>query len=157
MNGQGIGPHKDGPLYHNVAAVLSLGGSAVIDFFHEKNEENRESLFLEGRSLLVFIGDAYDSVFHEIKDTTQDKIHKNIVNLHLLKGKRDEIKLLHFTETFQEGDSIPRGNSRLSLTMRTVVQVSGSTDFASRVTTPEEQQEMKRRAAFFYKSISEKN
>jgi len=33
--GQGIASHKDGPLYHNVVAVLNLGSSAVIDFFSE--------------------------------------------------------------------------------------------------------------------------
>lgn len=31
-DGQGIGPHKDGPLYHPMVAVLSLGSPADIHF-----------------------------------------------------------------------------------------------------------------------------
>lgn len=31
-DGQGISPHKDGPLYHPLVAVLSLGDSATIHF-----------------------------------------------------------------------------------------------------------------------------
>jgi len=142
LNGQGIGPHRDGPLYHNTAAVLSLGGSAVIEFLNQNTVSH--SLFLEGRSLLLFMDSAYDSLLHQIQDIKQDELHKDICNLHLLDGKK-------------EGDTIPRGNSRLSLTMRTVVQVSGGSDFSERAITPEEKHEMIRREAFFYKSISENN
>jgi len=144
LNGQGIGPHRDGPLYLNVAAVLSLGGSAVIDYFDDSClPPFCESLFLEGRSLLIFTGEAYDSLFHRIAELQEDKLDTGIVNLQLLAGKK-------------AGDVIPRGDSRLSLTMRTVAQIV-SKDFQDRLLTPEDQQELKRREAFFYKSISEKN
>ncbi|CAK0826618.1 unnamed protein product, partial [Prorocentrum cordatum] len=35
--GQGIDPHQDGPLYEPMAAIVSLGGPALLDFFARDN------------------------------------------------------------------------------------------------------------------------
>lgn len=70
--GQGIAPHKDGPLYQDKVAILSLGAPARLDFWRSSNptaaaaQPACASVPLAGRSLLVFGGPAYKEHFHGI-------------------------------------------------------------------------------------------
>jgi len=83
----------------------------------------------------------YESYFHRILEKTEDIIDHNVINTHLT-GK-------------PEGAVVSRGNCRLSLTMRSVAQVNARD--LTLPESPEEKEEKRRREAFFYRSISEKN
>jgi len=99
------------------------------------------SLFLEGRSLLIFSEQVYDNFFHRIVERNDDEIDNTIINRHLIGRKIGEV--------------VPRSDSRLSLTMRTVIHVKPRD--ISLPESPEEKEEKLRRLAFFYRAISEKN
>lgn len=70
--GQGIAPHKDGPLYEDTVAIVSLGAPARLDFWEASDptaaaaQPARASVQLAPRSLLVFRGPAYQDFFHGI-------------------------------------------------------------------------------------------
>lgn len=139
--GGGIMPHKDGPLYTPVVAVLSLGSPVLMDFYHpardgilqthkyhngdnggdndnddDPDSDHRDpppifSVYVPDRSLLVFEHDAYTEVLHGIKARCYDKITKDVIGL---------------PQTLQKSapTTAYRG-SRLSLTMRRVPEVTG--------------------------------
>ncbi|GAB5032489.1 alpha-ketoglutarate-dependent dioxygenase alkb homolog 6 [Nannochloropsis oceanica] len=81
-NGQGIALHKDGPLYQNRVAIVSLGAPALIEFWDRPHlndlnaprcsgsnfpsHPSSATVRLEHRSLLVFEGDAYEKYWHGI-------------------------------------------------------------------------------------------
>jgi len=140
QEGMGIDAHKDGPLYEDVVAILNLEGTAVMDFFLEKECSTKQSIFLDRRSLLIFMGDSYYNYYHAIEEKKFDKTDDNFINCNL-----SGINL---------NDIIERSERRLSLTMRIVkfvaVQDLSVTD------SPQQKEEMLRRETFFYKSISEK-
>jgi len=139
QDGMGIAAHKDGPLYEDLVAILNLEGTAVMNFFREKDKSPFQSVFLERRSLLIFMGDSYFDYYHHIQDKKEDHIDENIVNTHLAGVNVD--------------DKICRGERRLSLTMR-IVKFVVEKDLS--VETPQQKEEMIRRERFFYQSISEK-
>jgi alkylated DNA repair protein alkB family protein 6 len=70
--GEGIMPHRDGPLYEPTVAILSLRAPIVFDFWAsaaaaaDPEVAPARSLLLEPRSLLVFRGDAYADFHHAI-------------------------------------------------------------------------------------------
>ncbi|CAN0328814.1 unnamed protein product, partial [Phaeothamnion confervicola] len=77
-SGQGIAPHKDGPLYYPRVAILSLGSPAELRFW-AMNPTNgimdgaeavatpaSRSMLCEHRSLVVFEGEAYHDYWHGI-------------------------------------------------------------------------------------------
>lgn len=68
VSGQGIAPHKDGPLYQNTVAIVSLGAPACLDFWEasDGNAPPLASVRLEHRSLLVFRGSPYETLWHGI-------------------------------------------------------------------------------------------
>jgi len=78
--GQGILPHKDGPLYYPRVAILSLLGTVKLDFRKSPKAEPEMSLILKPRSLLVFDEDAYTSYFHGIDEVVLDEINEKVVN-----------------------------------------------------------------------------
>lgn len=89
--GQGISTHVDCvPCFGEVIASLSLGSACVMDF---TNDKQKESLWLEPRSLIVLKDDARYEWKHSIPARKSDK---------------------------QQSVKIPRGR-RLSLTFRTVI------------------------------------
>jgi len=79
--GQGIAPHKDGPLYEPMVAILSLGSPARLDFWASREEamkpveENTPSVSVlcEHRSLLVFCGEAYNDYWHGILPSKREE------------------------------------------------------------------------------------
>ncbi len=72
VGGQGIAPHKDGPLYMDKVGIVSLGAPARIDFWKASDPSSAAgqpplaSVHLAPRSLLVFQGPAYRDYFHGI-------------------------------------------------------------------------------------------
>ena len=70
--GEGIMPHRDGPLYHPTVAIISLRSPIVFDFWPSAAAASdptalpARSLLLEPRSLLIFRGDAYTDFHHAI-------------------------------------------------------------------------------------------
>jgi alkylated DNA repair protein alkB family protein 6 len=66
-------PHKDGPAYYPLVAILSLESPISIAFFRNLADSKipgREvfSLFLQPRSLFVFMDDCYQDLFHCIAE-----------------------------------------------------------------------------------------
>jgi len=83
--GDGIMPHKDGPAYHPLAAILSLGSAVVFDFWRNhshvaSNEPAVLSLLVPPRSLLVFSDAAYSSHLHGIADRRYDTLGDDVAN-----------------------------------------------------------------------------
>eukprot|EP00965_Chrysotila_dentata_P190114 6173692-Pleurochrysis_carterae.AAC.4 len=65
--GQGIEPHRDGPIYAPRVAILSLGSQCRFDFVH--NDPQRKlygSLLLPRKGLLIFDGEAYTMYLHSV-------------------------------------------------------------------------------------------
>jgi alkylated DNA repair protein alkB family protein 6 len=79
---QGIMPHKDGPLYYPRVAIITLNGSARIDFQEQVNSTPQNSLLLLPCSLLVFEHDAYTRYFHSIPFQLMDNVDETVVNWH---------------------------------------------------------------------------
>eukprot|EP00457_Paulinella_chromatophora_P009840 gb/GEZN01009918.1/.p1 GENE.gb/GEZN01009918.1/~~gb/GEZN01009918.1/.p1 ORF type:complete len:299 (+),score=47.86 gb/GEZN01009918.1/:53-949(+) len=108
--GQGIMAHKDGPLYHPVVAILSLGSDSVMHFYRDiaatKVEHGESfSVALQRGSLLVFSQQAYCEFYHCIPEVEVDVISSSCIN-------RKEVGL-------QVGTKIRR-STRTSLTIRHV-------------------------------------
>jgi alkylated DNA repair protein alkB family protein 6 len=78
--GQGIMPHKDGPLYYPLVAILSLGSHTVMQFYDKlsssltDNHAPSLSLWLSRRSLLIFSHHLYTNYFHAIQELDSDTI-----------------------------------------------------------------------------------
>jgi len=110
----GIDHHTDGPAYHPVVAILSLGGPMSLTFRTRLKTEEvgvREaqevsSALLMPRSLLVFRRELYHDHLHGIAtDKESEVVGANTIN-------RKNLGL-------EEGASVPRG-PRISLTFRHV-------------------------------------
>ncbi|CAG0893625.1 unnamed protein product [Cyprideis torosa] len=76
LPGQGILPHTDGPLYFPVITTLSLGSSAVLDFYEQfEGVRNKVgSMLLQPRSLVVFTEDLYTKYLHGIDGTKEQPL-----------------------------------------------------------------------------------
>ena len=108
VSGQGIMPHKDGPLYYPNVVILSLLGPCRFDFFRNsvprRDDEPHDSLLVSPRSLLRFRDCKYTDCWHGIKASVSD-----IIKSHT--RERGD---------YSVGDVIPRGSRRVSLTFRHV-------------------------------------
>ncbi|CAM9660866.1 unnamed protein product [Chrysoparadoxa australica] len=76
--GQGIAPHKDGPLYSPLVAILSLGSAVSLGFWSsfEAASEGKEpeiSVPMPHRSLVIFSDKAYLDFWHGIIATEGDE------------------------------------------------------------------------------------
>lgn len=141
--GKGIRPHKDGPLYLDVALVLSLQSTCLIDFYAEKPKTEFEeipeniscSVFLQPRSLLIFCGKACTDYFHGVRDSDRDEI--------------DASKCMNMSQAnVEHAQLIPRGPTRLSLTIRKVRHV-----VSEKVFTSHEAEEIERRRKWWEQAI----
>ncbi|KAL1518586.1 hypothetical protein AB1Y20_002874 [Prymnesium parvum] len=67
LPGQGIAAHRDGPLYLSRVAIVSMGSHCTFQFVSD-DVERRPHLqtLLPRRGLLVFEGDAYEKLLHEV-------------------------------------------------------------------------------------------
>lgn len=115
--GQGIMPHKDGPLYYPTVATISLGCHTILDFYNSQNQNNKQfSLLLERRSLLVLKQTMYNEFLHGIAENCADKIENDNIKNKLLLGCPDLVKKFaeenHFT--------LSRDSTRVSITIRYV-------------------------------------
>lgn len=133
IGGQGIAPHRDGPMYHPRVAVLSLAGPALFELVRDGA---RETIMLMPRSLLLFAEDAYRDWTHSIPTRPHDDIDSTCVNSTLA--------------GVMPGDCIPRGARRVSLTVRSVAVPMLEEQF-----TAEGCAEAQRRAAWFRASVNE--
>ncbi len=106
--GQGISPHKDGPLYTPFVAIVSCGGSVVLSFYQSlADHQNRKpcaELFCATRSVLLFERSFYHDFWHSIDEIETDIITDKVVN-----------RSVHGLSV---GDSVPRSAARVSLTIR---------------------------------------
>ncbi|KAG2381438.1 hypothetical protein C9374_006427 [Naegleria lovaniensis] len=141
--GKGIRPHKDGPLYSDVALVLSLQTTCLIDFYAEKPKAEYDEIpaniacnvFLQPRSLLIFCGKAYTDYFHGVRDVDRDEI--------------DSTKCMNMNQAnVEHAQVIPRGTTRLSLTIRKVRRV-----VSEKVFTSHEAEEIERRRKWWEQAI----
>eukprot|EP01024_Parvocaulis_polyphysoides_P027012 TRINITY_DN24569_c0_g1_i1.p2 TRINITY_DN24569_c0_g1~~TRINITY_DN24569_c0_g1_i1.p2 ORF type:complete len:226 (-),score=32.80 TRINITY_DN24569_c0_g1_i1:275-952(-) len=113
LPGEGILPHEDGPLYHPLVCIISMGSSCIIRFYNKNNNENNynsqipvQSVFLQPRSLLVFSERAYEECLHGILEVETERIDDSVAN---------------FQECgFQVGQDVEREGERISLTVRNV-------------------------------------
>jgi alkylated DNA repair protein alkB family protein 6 len=67
----GIMPHKDGPIYHPLVAILSVSSALSLSFYTDLADSKKEggeafSLYLQPRSLLLFSEECYTNYFHSI-------------------------------------------------------------------------------------------
>lgn len=102
QQGEGIGPHCDGPIYVPMVTVLSLASSCLMSFYprqglyenHPMDHYNDtfkfaegeigqrvplQSVVLEPRSLLIFSGEGYYHYPHGVSDKAQDDLSSNLV------------------------------------------------------------------------------
>lgn len=145
VSGQGIMPHKDGPLYHPRVAILSLNSTASLEFWKTLPSSTNPSppiasVLCEPRSLLIFENEAYTSMYHGILERSHDRV-----------TQADNVGYLNESIRGQEGP-IPRG-TRLSLTVRRVLAVKQS----ELVMTASAMEDEERKAERFARSISEKS
>merc|ERR1740129_202195 len=76
---EGIMPHKDGPIYHPLVAIISLNTSLLLEFFQKvphsgSKEPCKCCFFLESGSLILFSEDFYFNLFHGIREEEQFEI-----------------------------------------------------------------------------------
>jgi alkylated DNA repair protein alkB family protein 6 len=136
--GQGIGAHKDGPLYQPHVFIISLMGSSMIEFLND-DQQIVAQVYLQPRSLLVFELETYTNFKHVIYSRHTDVIGDKVINCDL--------------SNVNYGESLIRSEKRVSLTIRAVKDVSEK-DY-SLPQTPEDENELARRKAFFYSSVNE--
>jgi alkylated DNA repair protein alkB homolog 6 len=80
-DGKGISFHKDGPLYFEFAAILSLKSKAILEFKKDRNQKTPDaSVLLNERSLLIFTEEAYTEYFHGIKSNMEETIDETCLN-----------------------------------------------------------------------------
>lgn len=112
QQGEGIGPHCDGPIYVPMVTVLSLASTSVMSFYpkqplyedHPMDHYNDtfkfsegdigkrtplQSVVMEPRSLLIFSGEGYYHYPHGVSDRATDELTPElvgeVVNRHLLR------------------------------------------------------------------------
>lgn len=141
---QGIAHHCDGDLYLPMAAIITLGSSAVLEFKSLKDSNNSIvcSTFLSSRSLVAFTDDAYKNHTHGINGLLEDKI-----NIHCINNYQANINI---------GDIIPRNNIRYSMTFRCVKSIKTIIEDEFGFTTESEREEFNRRQSWWLNSIDEK-
>lgn len=117
LPGQGIMPHSDGPLFHPIISTISCGSHTILELQRdpaiETNEtgasrrEDKVSILVERRSLLMIKDDAYHKYLHSIHETAADLITPNISNIEMC-------------ETVHEQNHVLKREKRVSLTIRHV-------------------------------------
>ena len=158
--GQGIAPHQDGPLYKPLVAILSLDGPALLQFWPPRRDEDgaalapdlnstsatREpstSILCQPNSLVVFCGDAYETHWHGIESVDCDVLAAHTGNLAALAGD---------LQGAGARAQVPRGERRVSLTVRRVLKIK---DGEERIFTADAMAEQKRKDKWWLASRGE--
>jgi alkylated DNA repair protein alkB family protein 6 len=145
IDGEGIDPHKDGPLFDPLACIVSLGGDAVLNFYAPSSAPKEDkplfSVVLRANSLVVFSGGAYLILTHGINSSETDAVTTSILNLAEARVTPGEVLL--------------RPSRRLSLTLRRLSRVERSFALHDYI-PPDIESERARRRAWWLSSISEK-
>eukprot|EP00299_Pterocystis_sp_00344_P019817 c979_g1_i1.p1 GENE.c979_g1_i1~~c979_g1_i1.p1 ORF type:complete len:326 (+),score=57.95 c979_g1_i1:55-978(+) len=140
--GQGIMPHKDGPLYAPRVAIISLQATACLEFWESvelsRTSASKACIFCEPRSLLIFEGTAYLDHVHGICEREFDE-PAQCHNFSILEPE------------FSSLNAVPRG-TRLSLTIRRVLRLTETEPLMSE----DSQENERRKEREFAKSVSEK-
>lgn len=80
--GEGIDAHRDGPLYAPRVAIVSLGSACSFDFVtNDVARDVRASLLLPPRGVLIFSGEAYESLLHTVPALTTDADREGLIRL----------------------------------------------------------------------------
>ena len=80
--GEGIDAHRDGPLYAPRVAIVSLGSACSFDFVtNDVARDVRASLLLPPRGVLIFSGEAYESLLHTVPALTTDADRQGLIRL----------------------------------------------------------------------------
>jgi len=87
--GQGIMPHRDGPLYHPRVAILSLRSHTVMRFYRDLRdsmpgaEQHKPALsvYIPPRSLFLFTQQLYETYFHAIEERAEDELDDTVLNV----------------------------------------------------------------------------
>lgn len=123
--GQGIMPHKDGPLYFPAVCIISLGSPTVIKFFTERDDSTPSkvvsSIVLPPRSALIFKDDAYTKCLHGIDFVQVHELNLD-ANTHI--DPASSLEILDAVASKTGGTCVlHRTGRRVSLTVRRVLQV----------------------------------
>ena len=77
--GDGILPHKDGPAYFPFVCILSLNSGIIINIWETVDDLSKNNyrarFYLEPRSLFIFTKSHYETHFHGIEESIEDKIY----------------------------------------------------------------------------------
>ncbi|XP_076810967.1 putative RNA/DNA demethylase ALKBH6 isoform X1 [Clavelina lepadiformis] len=124
--GQGIMPHKDGPLYFPTVATVSLGCQTVLNFYKNNMDIDQNtcnefmfSFLLERRSLLVLREDMYINYLHGISDVEVDNISRESIKNSSLLGSKSLAQKVTKNDCF----ALPRDDTRVSITIRYVPKI----------------------------------
>lgn len=89
------GAHLDGPLYQDYVQILSLHGTATIEFFLKEHPQDSLKIFLQPRSLLIFTREAYTKYYHVIHSRREDIIDDTYINLPIASKKHGNHLLMN--------------------------------------------------------------
>ncbi|KAL3915821.1 MAG: hypothetical protein SGPRY_007067 [Prymnesium sp.] len=88
LPGQGIDPHRDGPLYHPLVAIISMGSHCTFQFVTDDlQRQPQESFLLPSRGLFLFEGDAYEKLLHTVPAKDADVMSNELIRLDLLSSE----------------------------------------------------------------------
>ena len=104
---EGILHHTDGPIYHDLVAILSLGSPCLMTFRHKLesyevghfSDQDIFSVLLEPRSLLIFSDSIYSTFTHGIADGVTCEIVGSTapcLNMHLARVEEGHKVLFSF-------------------------------------------------------------
>ncbi|KAF9691008.1 hypothetical protein EKO04_011249 [Ascochyta lentis] len=128
--GEGIMPHEDGKAYASVVATVSLGGTVCLSITPKPgstDEDGKEEkgqwkvptrILQEPRSLLITIGNAYESLLHGVDAVEVDESLNadTVANWSLLAD----------STVFEKAGGRNVRETRISLTYRDVLRVSSA-------------------------------
>jgi alkylated DNA repair dioxygenase AlkB len=149
--GQGIGPHRDGQLYDDNVAVISLGREADLSFWSTKaaslsdfreGSANKATCTVkcEDRSLVLFSGSAYYDFYHGIIPDCNESPQT---------AAAASARAVYPARCMAEGE---QDESRISFTIRRVI---ANREKGPMIVTNESQREEARLRSAFWRSVSE--
>ena len=150
--GQGILPHKDGPLYYPFVAILSLGEGAIMEFQESLQSPVSFTVLMQRCSLLIFSERAYSHYFHSVPNVLEDVIGTDlsitVANSAFINVSNSVVRNNDDGTMF-----LARSSTRMSLTIRRVLYTLNKD--CEPFYTEERRAEERRRKAFHLKAVHE--